>query len=120
VDTERFHIGGLEIRPFRQDHGFSNTLGLRIGGFAYSVDVVELDETAFERLTGVDTWIVGCLGRRPHPTHAHLEKVLDWVGRVGPQRAWLSHMSHYLDYATLRDELPEHMAPAHDGLIIEM
>jgi hypothetical protein len=29
-------------------------------------------------------------------------------------------MSHYLDYATLRDELPEHMAPAHDGLIIEM
>jgi len=112
-------IGELEVLPFRQDHGFSTTLGLRIGAFAYSVDVVDLDEAAFATLSGVDTWIVGCLGRRPHPTHAHLDKVLGWIERVGPTRAWLSHMSHHLDYAALRRELPDHIAPAHDGLTIE-
>lgn len=120
LGEDSFRVGELEIQPIRQDHGFSMTLGLRIGTFAYSVDVVELDEAAFERLHGVDTWVVGCLGRKPHPTHAHLEKVLGWIERVGPKRAWLSHMSHALDYGTLRDELPSNVAPAYDGLTIEI
>ncbi|MDH3229225.1 MAG: MBL fold metallo-hydrolase [Alphaproteobacteria bacterium] len=120
VGTGSFRIGGLDIQPFRQDHGFSTTLGLRIGALAYSVDVVALDDAAFERLAGVDTWIVGCLGRKPHPTHAHLDKVLGWIERVGPKQAWLSHMSHYLDYTALRRELPNHVAPAHDGLTIDI
>lgn len=120
VRDDSFRIGGLEIRPFRQDHGFSTTLGLRVGTFAYSVDVVALDDAAFAQLHGVENWIVGCLGRRPHPTHAHLEKVLEWIGRVRPKQAWLSHMSHYLDYPTLCEELPDHVAPAYDGLVIEI
>lgn len=120
VGDGSFRIGELEIRPFRQDHGFSTTMGLRVEGFAYSVDVVALDEPAFERLYGVDNWIVGCLGRAPHPTHAHVDKVLEWIERVGPTRAWLSHMSHTLDYAALCEELPGHVRPAHDGLTIEV
>ena len=32
------------------------TLGLRVGGFAYSTDVVRLEEAAFAALAGVDTW----------------------------------------------------------------
>jgi len=120
IGNDSFHIGALEITPFRQDHGFSTTLGLRVGAFAYSVDVVELDGAAFHRLRGVTDWIVGCLGRRPHPTHAHLDKVLDWIDRVGPNRAWLSHMSDRLDYATLCAELPDHIAPAYDGLVIDL
>lgn len=120
VGEEAFRVGGIDIQPIRQDHGFSITLGLRIGRFAYSVDVVELDERAFDLLQGVDNWIVGCLGRSPHPTHGHLDKVLGWIDRVGPRRAWLSHMGQSLDYGTLRAELPPHVAPAHDGLIIDV
>ena len=62
--------------PFVQDHGFSTTLGLRIGGFAYSTDVTELDDDAFAALAGVELWIVDCLRREPHPTHSHLAKTL--------------------------------------------
>ena len=120
VGEGKFRVGGLEIQPIRQDHGFSITLGLRIGSFAYSVDVVELDDRAFDLLEGIDSWVVGCLGRHPHPTHGHLDKVLGWIERVGPQRAWLSHMGQYLDYGTLCGELPSHIVPAHDGLTIEV
>ncbi len=120
IGDDSFRIGELEVRPFRQDHGFSTTLGLRVGAFAYSVDVVELDETAFDRLQGVETWVVGCLGRNPHPTHAHLKKALGWIERIAPKRAWLSHMSHVLDYQALCRELPEHVRPAHDGLTIDL
>lgn len=115
-----FRIGGLDVVPFVQDHGFSVTTGLRIGRFGYSVDVVRLDEDAFAALAGIDVWIVGCLGRTPHPTHAHVDRALEWIARVGPRRAWLSHMSVALDYRTLLAELPPGVEPAYDGLRIDV
>lgn len=115
-----FTVAGVEILPFEQDHGFSTTLGFRIGAFGYSTDVVELDEKAFETLAGVELWIVDCLRRDPHPTHSHLEKTLRWIDRVKPRRAILTHMDPVLDYATLRAELPEGVEPGYDGLMVEL
>ena len=37
----------LKVRLFEQDHGFMPSLGLRIGGFGYSTDVVSLDDDSF-------------------------------------------------------------------------
>src|SRR5262249_9723060 len=51
-----FEIEGVPVVPFVQDHGFSTTLGLRIGGFAYSTDVTELDDAAFAAVEGVELW----------------------------------------------------------------
>lgn len=115
-----FRVGELEIVPFEQDHGFSTTLGFRIGGFGYSTDVVELDEMAFEILAGVELWIVDCLRREPHTTHSHLEKTLRWIERVKPKRAILTHMDPVLDYETLRAELPDGVEPGYDGLVAEL
>ncbi len=114
-----FDAHGIPILPFRQDHGFSATAGFRFGDVAYSTDVVRLDDDAFEALRGVRTWIVGCLQYEEHPTHAHLERVLDWIGRVGPERAVLTHLSHRLDYEDLAARCPPGVVPAHDGLVIE-
>ena len=68
----------MQVRLFEQDHGFIPSLGLRIGKFGYSTDVVNLDDAALGVLEGVDTWVVGCFLRRgPHKTHADLAQVLD-------------------------------------------
>jgi len=115
-----FRVGALDIVPFEQDHGFSQTLGFRFGRFAYSTDVVELDEAAFAALRGVEAWIVDCLRYDPHPTHSHLERTLSWIERVGCRRAVLTHMDPGFDYARLDAELPSHVAPGHDGLTIEL
>jgi len=115
-----FEIGGIRILPFVQDHGFSTTLGLRIGGFAYSTDVTELDDNAFVALAGIELWIVDCLRREPHPTHSHLAKTLAWIARVRPGRAVLTHMDQSLDYRELSAELPSGVEPARDGLVIEL
>ena len=68
--AERVSIGDLEISTFEQSHGYSTTLGLRFGDFAYSTDVVQLDEKAFAALEGVKTWIVDCFRYEPHQTHS--------------------------------------------------
>ena len=115
-----FEIEGVPVVPFRQDHGFSTTLGLRIGSFAYSTDVIELDDTAFAAIEGVGLWIVDCLRREPHPTHSHLEKTLSWIARVHPHRAVLTHMDQSMDYCELSTELPRGVEPGQDGLVIEL
>jgi phosphoribosyl 1,2-cyclic phosphate phosphodiesterase len=115
-----FAIGGLDILPFTQDHGFSTTLGFRIGPLAYSTDVVDLDDAAFAALAGVELWIVDCLRYEPHPTHSHYEKTLRWIARVAPKRAILTHMDVPMDYVTLKRQLPPGIEPGYDGLEIEL
>jgi len=113
-------VAGIAVTPFVQEHGFSKTLGLRFGAIAYSTDVVALDEGAFAALEGVEVWIVDCYRRTPHPTHTHLAKTLEWIARVRPKRAILTHMDRDLDYDTLRRELPAGVEPGYDGLVIEV
>ncbi len=115
-----FMVAGIAVTPFVQDHGFSKTLGFRFGRFVYSTDAVALDEAAFAALTGVEVWIVDCIRRAPHPTHSHIERTLEWISRVKPRRAILTHMDQTLDYASLQRELPPGVEPGYDGLVIEI
>jgi phosphoribosyl 1,2-cyclic phosphate phosphodiesterase len=117
---EAFDCHGIPVLPFGQDHGFSVTTGFRFGDAAYSTDLVNLDDTAFAALEGVKVWIVGCLQEPEHPTHAHLAKVLEWIDRVGPERAVLTHLSHRLDYAHLAAKCPKGVEPAYDGMVIDI
>ena len=117
---ERFAVAGVEVVPFEQDHGFSKTLGFRIGDIAYSPDVVRLDEAALKALEGVKVWIVDCLREAEHPTHANLAQVLQWRERVGPERTILTHMNHTLDYATLKAKCPAGVEPAFDGMQVDL
>jgi len=119
--SARFAIGGLDIRPFEQDHGMGmKSIGYRIGSMAYSTDVHKLDEAAFAVLAGVDLWIVDCLREAPHPTHSHLAQTLEWIARVRPKRAILTHMDESTDYEALREKCPPGVEPAYDGMVIEV
>jgi len=111
--------GAIPVVTFDQDHGGVRSVGYRFGGVAYSSDVVNLDESAFEALAGLDVWIVDALRYRPHPTHAHLELALSWIERLKPRRAILTNLHIDLDYETLKAELPAGVEPAYDGLRFE-
>jgi phosphoribosyl 1,2-cyclic phosphate phosphodiesterase len=115
-----FVVGDITVTPFLQGHGYSMSLGFRFGKMAYSTDVLTLDEAAFQALEGIDVWIVDCLAMDPRPTHTHLSQTLEWIERVKPRRAYLTHMSHHLDYETLARLLPPGVAPAYDGMVIEV
>ena len=118
-----FHIDGpsgpIPIVTFDQDHGPVRSVGYRFGGVAYSSDLVDLTDEAFEALQDLDVWIVDALRYRPHPTHAHLERTLEWIARARPKRAILTNMHIDLDYAKLAEELPPGVEPAFDGLRLE-
>ncbi|MDR9395155.1 MBL fold metallo-hydrolase [Roseovarius sp. SYSU LYC5161] len=110
--------GRITLRPFQVNHGSIDALGFRIADLAYLPDVAEMSDAAWDAVAGLDCWILDALRRTPHPTHAHLEKSLDWIARANPRRAVLTNMHVDMDYATLVDETPEHVTPAHDGMTI--
>lgn len=115
-----FNINGTSIMPIEQDHGFSTSLGIRIGDFAYCTDVVDFSDEAWGLLQGVRYWIVDCLGYNPHPTHAHLDRVLQWVERLRPEQTYFTHMNASMDYDTLIASLPKGVQPAYDGLTFQI
>lgn len=113
-------IGDLTISSFVQDHGNSFSCGFRVADFAYSTDVSDLDDEAFDALAGVTLWIVDALQMKEHPTHTHLAKTLQWIDRVGPTKAILTHMAGGMDYGELTRILPTGVKPGFDGMTFEV
>jgi phosphoribosyl 1,2-cyclic phosphate phosphodiesterase len=112
--------GPISALPILQMHGDIPTLGFRIGGLAYSPDISDMPAESVTPLQGLDIWIVDALRYTPHPSHFSLKQALEWIERLGPKRAILTHMTADLDYETLRRELPPHIEPAYDGMVIEV
>lgn len=112
--------GPIEAIPIKQLHGDIETLGFRFGAAAYSPDISALPPDSIPLLENLDVWIVDALRYTPHPSHFSVKQALEHIERLGVKRAVLTHMTGDLDYATLKRELPAHVEPAYDNMIIEV
>ena len=115
-----FRAAGLPVVPFLQDHGTIPSLGFRFGAVGYANDVVMLPEESLRALEGVEVLIVDAMRYRPHPTHAHLDRALEWIERLKPRRAYLTNLHVDMDYAEVDRTTPSHVTPCHDGLQIHL
>lgn len=111
--------GPIEALPVLQDHGEIPSLGFRVKDVAYSPDIVGLPASSVPLLEGLDVWIVDALRDTPHPSHFTVGQALEWIERLKPKRAILTHLHIDLDYDTLRRRLPDHVVPAYDGMTVE-
>jgi phosphoribosyl 1,2-cyclic phosphate phosphodiesterase len=119
IDPRPFDVIGSTIIPIPMMHAHFKVFGFRIGNVAYCTDVSYIPDASLERLTGLDTLILGAL--RPgkaHPSHYSLEEALDVGRKIAPKRLILTHMSHEMDYDTLIRTLPANVEPAYDGLTV--
>lgn len=114
-------IGGVPgVTLFEQDHKTCTSLGVRVGNFAYSTDMLNLSDQSIAALQGIETWVVDGASYKGTPyVHANLEIVYALNQRVGARQVYITHMPPNMDYQTLCRELPPGYAPAYDGLQIE-
>lgn len=113
----------IEFIPFAQDHGMGNlSLGYRFKDFAYSTDMVGLDEAAFDALKGIKTWLVDCadLSNGHGTLHANLPILMKLNERVQAEQIYITHLKMFGDYQVMCDTLPAGYRPAYDGLVIEV
>jgi phosphoribosyl 1,2-cyclic phosphate phosphodiesterase len=111
--------GPITLVPFAQRHGDIDSLGLRIGRLAYSCDVSGFPDESLPFVSDLDVWILDALRYDTHPSHLSVREALEWIDRMRPARAVLTHMHLDLDYRRLAAELPEGVEPAFDGMEIE-
>ena len=111
--------GPIEALPFDLDHGDITALGFRIGDLAYTPDLVDVPERSLPFLAGLKIWIIDALRYRRHPSHLSFDQALGWIARMKPERAILTNLHTDLDYETLRQRVPETVAPAYDGMRVE-
>ena len=112
--------GPIHFQPLPQLHGDIISLGFRIGGLAYCPDVSHFPPATTELMHGLDLLIVDALQYNPHPSHLSLAQALQWIEKLNPDRAVLTHMHIPLDYEKVKAETPAHVEPAYDGMVIEL
>ncbi len=111
-----FKIKDFNILCIKQNHGFSQSTGFRINNFAYCTDVLDFDDAEFKKLKNLDLWIVDCLRFEPHKTHAHFDKVMNWIELLKPKKTILTHMNYEVDYDHILSVVPKNCFPAFDGM----
>ena len=97
-------------------HGNIPALGYRIGDAAYTPDVSDIPQASWPLLENLDLWIIDGLRYTGHPSHFSVGDALGWIDRFKPRRAVITNMHSDLDYEVLRQSLPPHVIPAHDGM----
>jgi len=118
---QRLEIGDISVDVFHQDHGTTDSLGFMFNDlFAYSTDVVALGDDVLKRIAGVPLWIVEALRDTPHQSHSHYEQTFDWIDRVKPERAVLTHLGLEADYETLAALCPPRTEPGIDGMVFDL
>lgn len=115
-----FCLGRTVISPVPIFHGRRMIFGYRIGSFAYLTDCSRIPDASWPLLEGVQQLVIGALRDRPHPTHFTVAEALAAIERIGPERAWLTHIAHDLPHAATCARLPAGVELAYDGLTLEI
>ena len=118
---ENFKVGEVEITPVRAYHGKLPVLGFRIGNIGYITDANSIPEEEYEKLRGLDVFVINCVTYNPHPSHFGLDEALSVIKRVSAKTSYITHISHSLaPYLQFAASLPERVYPAYDTLSVEV
>lgn len=110
----------IEITPIRVYHYRLPILGFRIGNMAYITDGSSIPATEFDKLQGLELFIINTVRKEKHISHFSLPEALDVVEEVGAPRNFLTHLSHQIGtHKELEAILPPNVKPAYDTLELE-
>ena len=116
-----FTVGDIPVMPIKAMHKDLPVLGYRIGELAYITDANHIAPEEMAKLQGVKVLVINALRKEKHFSHYCLSEALEIIGKVAPERAFLTHMSHEMGlHAEISAELPAGVQLAYDGLKIEV
>jgi phosphoribosyl 1,2-cyclic phosphate phosphodiesterase len=117
---KKIRIGDVDVLPVSVPHGPISVYAYRIGNLGYITDAKSLPDEALKAFKGVTVLVLNALFRTQHPTHLSVSEAVAAAGKVGARETWLTHLTHRTGHAELEKELPPGIAPAYDGLTIDI
>ena len=119
IKNKSFQLGNLEVVPVDGLHHKLQVFGFRFNNFAYLTDMKTVPNEEVKKLENLDVLVVNALREEPHISHFNLEEALQFIEKVKPKRAYLTHISHLLGFHDdVQQKLPENVFLAYDNLTI--
>lgn len=119
IKNKPFVINNQEIIPINLKHLELQVFGFRINDFAYLTDMKTIEDEEVEKLKGLKVLVVNALRIEPHYSHLNLEEALQFIKRVNPEKAYLTHISHMMGFhEDIENTLPNNVFLAYDNLQI--
>lgn len=120
-ENTNFSIGNQSVVPINIMHGKLPIFGFRIADFVYITDAKVIEKEEEEKLKGAKVLVINALREEPHDLHFSLQDALDFIERVKPERAYLTHISPMLGFhEEVQQKLPENVFVAYDNLVVEI
>ncbi|WP_121665439.1 MBL fold metallo-hydrolase [Mesonia aquimarina] len=121
ISDEPFYLHGKTVTPINVMHNALQVFGFRIDNFAYITDAKTVPAEEVEKLKGVQTLVVNALRIKPHHSHFNLEEALEFIEKIKPKKAYLTHISHLLGFHDeVEEQLPENVHLAYDNLKLNL
>ncbi|MBJ6368646.1 MBL fold metallo-hydrolase [Snuella sedimenti] len=117
IENKPFQLSGLEVVPINGMHNKLQVFGFRFKDFAYLTDMKTVSDKEVGKIKNIKVLVVNALRIKPHIAHFNLEEALQFIERVQPERAYITHISHLLGFhEEVEKTLPENVFLAYDGL----
>jgi len=114
-------IGTTEIHPIEVQHNKLQIFGYRIGDFTYITDASNISAASLEKIKGTKVLVLNALRNSKHVAHFSLAEALEIIELINPERAYLTHISHFLGlHDEVEAKLPSNVRLAYDNLVIEI
>jgi phosphoribosyl 1,2-cyclic phosphate phosphodiesterase len=115
-----FNVGPeITVTPLEVIHGKLPVIAYRFNDFAYATDLNFISDETIKALSDLDVLVLDCVRIRPHATHLGLNEALEYIERIKPRRAYLTHLNHDILHARDSKLLPDNVEFSYDGLVIE-
>ena len=112
---------GERIIPVEVMHYKMPVLGFRIKDFTYITDAKTVEDSEVEKVKGSRVLVVNALRKNEHISHFNLDEALDFIEKINPEMAYLTHISYLFDsHEEIERDLPKNVRVAYDGLKINL
>jgi phosphoribosyl 1,2-cyclic phosphate phosphodiesterase len=121
IGDEPFEVMGEQVIPINVLHYKLPVKAFRIRNFSYVTDANFIAESEMEKLMGTEHLVINALRKTEHISHFSLEQALHIIERIGPKKAYLTHLSHLMGkHEDVTKLLPSNVQIAYDGLAIDL
>lgn len=107
---------GVPLRYFTYEQVGMKVFGFRFGKMAYVTDIKTYSDSLLEELKSLDILVLSALRFGPSHMHFTVDDAVEFIRKVAPKKAYLTHIAHELDHDKTNKYLPNGIELAYDGL----
>lgn len=117
IKNRPFKLNNLEVMPINGSHYKLQVYGFKFRDFAYLTDMKSVEDEEIKKIKHIKVLVINALRNEPHVSHFNLEEALQFIDKVKPETAYLTHISHLLGFHDeVEKKLPKNVFLAYDGL----